>query len=260
MLVRIAWLVGCCFLTACATDPGDDSASNWKPPRDAGPAPTGFEIDYSIWQLQLPSGGSSPNVIPPGNLGTYADAYFSKADDGGQIFMDPTTGVTTGGSSHPRTELREVKANNSGMLWSPAGTNTLTVTGKAIACSSCTIGQIFDSSGSNTLVELQYSSSGAGGGMKLFYEEAKGAGNTPLDLGVQIPLGEPYTFTLGFSNNLVTVSVDEQQVYMHVPSASVLDDEFYFKAGDYDQKAVSGPVSTDVSSQIENYSIVVVHE
>lgn len=259
MLTRIASLICGAFLAACATDPGDDSASHWTPPHDAGPAPTGFAIDYSIWQLQLPSGGSSPDVVPPSELANYTDAYFSKADDGGEIFMDPMTGVTTGGSTHPRTELREVKANGGGMLWSPAGTNTLTVTGKAITCVSCTIGQIFDGTASSTLAELQYSSAG-GGSMKLFYEEAKGAGGTPLDLGVELPPGQPYTFTLAFSQNLVTVSIDEQQVYMHAPSSSILSDEFYFKAGDYDQRAISGPVTTDASSRIENYSIAVHHE
>ena len=259
MLARIAWLFGCCFLAACATDPGDDTASHWSPPTDAGPAPTGFTIDYSRWQLQLPSGNSSPDVISPTALPTFTSAYFSDGDDGGKIFMDPQTGVTTGGSAHPRTELRELDATGKGAHWSPTGTNTLIVTGKAITCDSCTIGQIFDDSASSTLAELEYSSA-SGGSMRLFYEEAKGAGGTPLDLGVRIPHNTPYTFELSFSHGLITISVDQEQVYMLAPSASVLAGEFYFKAGDYDQEAVAGPVTTDESSRIENYSIVVAHE
>jgi len=257
MILRAAWLLGCYFLTACATNPGDDSAAHIK--LDAGPAPNGFQIDYSIWQLQLPSGNGSPNVVPPMELATYSDPYFEKADDGGQIFMDPPTGVTTGGSAHPRTELREVHASNGSTSWSPAGTNTLTVTGKAITCSSCTIAQVFNDTESITLAELQYSSDG-GGGLKLFYEEAKGKGDIPLDLGVQLPLGQWYTFVLSFSDDLLTVSVDGTQLYARLPSAPMLADDFYFKVGDYDQKAVAGPVSTEVSSRIENYAIDVAHD
>ena len=259
MIPRIARLFGCCFLAACATDPGDDSASRIVLKSDGGPPPSGFAVDYSIWQLQLPSGGTSPDVIPPSKLATYSDAYFMKADDGGQIFMDPITGVPTGGSTHPRTELREVDANGDGALWSPSGTNTLTVTGKAIECASCTIGQIFNGSASITLAELEYSSD-SGGSLKLLYEEAKGTAGTPLDLGVEVPLNQVYTFVLSLSNNRLSVSVDGHSVYSYTPSAPTLADQFYFKAGNYDQEAGAGPVTTSPHSQIENYAIAVTHE
>jgi hypothetical protein len=47
-------------------------------------------IDFSIWSLQEPSGsGTSPTTISPSQLvAGYSDAYFHKAADGGQVFMD----------------------------------------------------------------------------------------------------------------------------------------------------------------------------
>jgi len=72
---------------------------------DAGPPPA---IDYSIWQLQLPTGsGTSPTTVPPNQLATFSNIYFYKADDGGQVFMSPATGITTPNSTRCRTELRE---------------------------------------------------------------------------------------------------------------------------------------------------------
>src|SRR6266478_1518536 len=85
--------------------PADGSAE----PADGAVAPTDGPpplIDYSIWQLQLPIGNGSPMTVGPKDLPTFSNAYFYKADDGGQIFMDPATGVTTANSQHPRTEFR----------------------------------------------------------------------------------------------------------------------------------------------------------
>jgi len=221
---------------------------------DPGGAASGFTIDYSIWQLQLPTG----DFVQPNGLKAYADSYFKKASDGGQLFNDPSQGASTGGSDHARTELREMK-QGSGASWSGSGTNTLTVRGKAIKCTSCTIGQIFHGDIA-TLAELQYSSDG-GGTMKLFYEEQKGQGEAPKDVGVKVPLGQTYTFVMSLSKRVLTVTVNGHVGYTRTPSADVFSpDTFYFKAGNYDQTTTVGAVSNDVHSQIEDYSIGVVHQ
>ena len=89
-------------------------------------------IDYSIWSLQEPSGsGTSPTTISPSQLvAGYSDAYFYIAADGGQAFMDTQTGITTSGSTHCRTELREVTSSGAQAAWAPSGTNTMDVTGQ----------------------------------------------------------------------------------------------------------------------------------
>jgi Alginate lyase len=138
-------------------------------------------IDFSIWSLQEPSGsGTSPTTISPGELiKGYSSAYFYKAADGGQAFMDTKTGITTPGSKHCRTELREMTSSGALAAWTPSGTNTMDVTGKVTllgggSIGKVTVGQVFNSSIS-PLCELQYSASV--GGFVLLYEEAKIAGD-----------------------------------------------------------------------------------
>jgi hypothetical protein len=146
-------------------------------------------IDFSIWSLQEPSGsGTSPTTISPSQLvAGYSDAYFYKAADGGQAFMDTETGITTSGSTHCRTELREMTSSGAQAARAPNGTNTMDVTGKVTLLGGgsngkVTVGQVFNSNASIPLCELMYSASV--NGFVLLYEEAKGEGtvsdlNTP---------------------------------------------------------------------------------
>jgi len=216
-----------------------------------------------IWALQLPSGsGTSPKTIAPKSVAGYSDAYFKKAADGGQIFMDPQHGITTSGSKHPRCEMRESTSSGAQAGWSPYASNTMTVVGKVLKVGGgsggdVTIGQVFNGSDSITMAELQYSNGSKG--FKLFYEEAKGQGGKPLDLHVPIAIGEKYTFTMGLSKGKLTVSVNGKQVYSKTPSSSALNNKFYFKFGNYDQTATAGSISTTPYTQVEVYSASVSH-
>jgi len=222
---------------------------------DAGLTQAG-PINYSIWQLQLPIGsGTSPTTIGPRELPTFSNVYFSRAEDGGQLFMSPATGVTTPGSQHPRTELRELAPSGGGAAWSAAGTNTMTVTGKVIKGSGVTIAQVFNGPDSIPLGELQYS----GGGFTMFYEEAKGAGSS-TGLNMRVPLNTQYTFTMSLTKNVLTCSINGKQVYARTPSDRIQGSKFYFKVGNYDQTSARGPTSTTPRSIVENYSVVVVHQ
>ena len=215
-------------------------------------------IDYSIWQLQLPTGsGSSPNTVSPSKLLTgYMDPYFYLSPaDGGQMFMDPPTGITTSGSMHCRTELRELTPAGGQAGWQATGTNIMTVTGKVVKGSGVTVAQVFDGGGGNTLCELQFNGQGFG----LFYEESKGSGSNNT-LNAPAALNTNYTFTLSLSNGVLSVTVNGKQVYTHTPSAGTLKSTFYFKVGNYDQNTSAGPISTTALSIVENYSVVVVHQ
>jgi Alginate lyase len=220
-------------------------------------------IDYSIWSLQEPSGsGTSPTTISPSQLvAGYSDAYFHKAADGGQAFIDTKTGITTSGSTHCRTELREMTSSGAQAAWAPSGTNTMDVTGKVTllgggANGKVTVGQVFNSDDSIPLCELMYSASV--GGFVLLYEEAKGAG-TPVDLGTPVALNAPYSFQLSLTNGVLTVSINGKQAFSHTPSASILANKFYFKCGNYDQTTMAGAVTTTPYTIVENYSVNVVH-
>jgi hypothetical protein len=191
----------------------------------------------------------------------YSDAYFYQAADGGQAFMDTQTGITTQGSKHCRTELREMTSSGAQAAWAPSGTNTMDVTGQVTllgggSSGNVTIGQVYNSDDSIPLCELQYS--GSVGGFALLYEEAKGAGNT-IDLQTPMNLNTQYGFQLSLTNNVLTVSINGQQVYNQTPSPSILAKNFYFKCGNYDQTTTAGDVTTTPYTIVEIYSLNVVH-
>jgi hypothetical protein len=224
---------------------------------------SGSPIDFSIWQLQLPTGsGKSPTTISPAELlAGFSNAYFYRAPADGQIFMDPATGITTSGSLHCRTELREMTPDGSAAAWPSTGTNTMTASGRILqigggASGHVAVGQVFNGTDSIPLCELEYSAKL--GGFQVIYEEAKGGGTT-TDLKVPVALAAAYTFTLDLSNGVLTVGVDGKAVYTKTPSAAAVAKTFYFKAGDYDQTAAAGPISTTPYTVVEIDAVNVVH-
>ena len=233
---------------------GQGSGSGGAVGQGGGPS---MPIDYSIWELQLPTGsGTSPTTISSSKLlAGYADAYFYPGTDGGQMFMDPPTGVTTSGSTRCRTEMRESTASGAEAAWPATGTNTMTVMGKVVKGSSVTVAQVFDGAGGNTLCELQFN----GKGFSLFYEESKGAGSS-VDLDAPVALNAKYTFILSLSKGVLAVTINGKQVYTHTPGAGTQSSKFYFKVGNYDQGTSAGPVGTTAHSIVENYTVEVVHK
>lgn len=67
-------------------------------------------LNLDRWKLTLPTGRKgSPTEITQPRLNTYSDSNFN-VSGGAVVFTGPTAGVTTSGSSYPRSELREMKA------------------------------------------------------------------------------------------------------------------------------------------------------
>jgi hypothetical protein len=174
------------------------------------------------------------------------------------MFMDPDTGITTSGSQHCRTEMREATPTGSEAAWSASAVNRMTVDGQIVKGGSViTIGQVLNGTDSIPLLELQFSSSRAG--FQAIYEESKGGG-TSIDLKTPWKVGDRYQYTLEFSQNQLSVSINGKQVYTHQPSSGTLAKMFYFKFGNYDQNSSAGPISTTVHSIVEAYSASVVHQ
>lgn len=222
-----------------------------------------MKIDFSIWSLQLPTGsGTSPTTISASKLAAgYTSDYFYLAPDGGQIFMDPATGITTPGSAHCRTELHEQARGGGSAAWSSKGTNTMTVSGTVLqvgggAAGRVTVGQLFNGTDEVPLCELEYSATH--GGFDLLYEEAKGSGTT-INLNTAFDLKSPYTFSLALTQGVLIVTIGGQEVFRKTPSASVLAKTFYFKVGNYDQTATAGAISTVPYTLVEVYSVDVLH-
>jgi hypothetical protein len=263
VLVSAAGL--CLFTFACggaassATPDSAGSGPQWYAPVEVGEAgATGSgaldpEADVlastdeltlsSTWLLQLPNNSTSSS------LNSDQQPYYYKASDGGRVFMDPDFGITTSGSQHPRTELREKST------WHASGTNSMTVTGKVLKSSSITVGQVFNQDNSITLAELQYTSSG----FQVLYEEKKHEADPSYHLGGAVPVGQQYTFTMSLTKGTLTVTVNGK-TYSKKPSSAVSGNNFYFKVGNYDQKSTkSTSVSGTVHSLVENYSVSVSH-
>jgi hypothetical protein len=124
---------------------GDGSTGTWNSLSEVevwgGPASGGGSggatlpaqvLNLTDWKETLPTGSSEdPTEISQPQLATFSDdPYFTVAPGGTAVqFRAGVNGVTTSGSSYPRSELREMTANGSDEAsWSAtSGTSTLTV-------------------------------------------------------------------------------------------------------------------------------------
>jgi alginate lyase len=250
------------------TGAGDGSTNELDARGDGSTAGHGvgpLSIDFSMWELQLPIGSNnSPTTISSDQLvaGFSNDYFYQTSEGGGQVFMDPATGITTSGSQHCRTEMRELKPGGGSAAWTLQGTNTMTVSGKVLqvgggASGHVTVAQIFNATDSIPLAELEYATSR--GGFELLYEEAKGTGST-VDLLTSVPLNTAYTFVLALSDGVLTANINGKQVFARTPSAATAAKAFYFKVGDYDQTAAAGAVSVVPYTIVEASAVAIVHE
>ncbi len=243
---------------ACAADVGSDaeSSSEAVKKKDAGSGGGSGAWSLSGWDLQLPIGSpGSPDVID--NPTGFRDPYFFVDTDGSLTFMDPPTGVTTSGSLHPRSELREVTNG-----WPASGKNTMTATVAVTKVpSKVTIGQIFQapSAPSKPLLELQYE---AGGHLVLLLEKtregSKGGGANFYDVG-SVADGAPFEYAISLSSNVIEISIDGKSSTFALPP-TFHGEQFYFKWGDYDQTAKAGKLSTATGTIVKFYQHAVSHE
>jgi Alginate lyase len=219
----------------------------------------GGNFDLSGWQLQLPIGSTgSPTMISGSQLAGstgFTDIYFyTDKTDGAMTFMDPTTGVTTSGSLHPRSELREVTNG-----WPTTGTNTETVTVAVTQVpSTVTIGQIFQSppAPSKPLLELQYLK---GGTLQILLENTNQGGSSTFHTVGTVTDGSQFTYELSLTGTTITITIDGTASTFTLPS-SFVGESFYFKCGDYDQTAVAGTPGTTPGTVVKIYALDVVHQ
>jgi hypothetical protein len=86
-------------------------------------------LDLSVWKLTLPIGSKgSPTEVKQPQLATYSNPlWFRAIADIGVSFAAPVNGVTTSGSSNPRSELREMNPDGSNASWSSTDGKTHTM-------------------------------------------------------------------------------------------------------------------------------------
>ncbi len=235
---------------------GSACAANVEPADDSSVEAVNSSARWNLsgWELQLPI-GSTDNPQRVENPTSFSDAYFYVDTDGALTFMDPRTGVTTSGSLHPRSELRELTAG-----WSPTGTNTMTATVAVMRVpSTVTIAQIFQAPNapSKPLCELQYE---AGGHVVLFVEKSNegGQGGSTYDVGT-VTDGAKFTYAISLSKSEIAIGINTKTSTFSLPS-SFEGEHFYFKWGAYDQTASAGKTATTPGTVVKFYVHEVVHK
>lgn len=129
------------------------------------------KLDLTNWKITLPTGSSgSPTEIKQPQLATFSiDPWFMTVPSCvGVLFRAPTSGVTTSGSSYPRSELREMTNNGQTLAaWTNAtGTHTMIID-QAIRTvpqgkRHVVAGQIHDGNDDVTVIRLEVPANGLG--------------------------------------------------------------------------------------------------
>jgi hypothetical protein len=263
--------------------------------------PPGTNFNLTDWAIQFPIPNPASNTGDTGNSvdeeanwwlvdgNTYAP-YFTTAADGGMALWDPESGSTTSGSSYPRTELREVNAQDQDASWPWTGTNTLTVTesvnfGTVPSTHVCIIqSHVAEddpvSTGGNKnppFLEIFYTNTGEFEyGVYPGPSGSEGAPH-PFSPAITVTPGTKFTAVLSMSNSTMTFTVNGttagwgQPITADVPTSYVTSvalpadlgagawtsaTQFYFKAGNYDQYTGS---STTTGMTVEIYQLIAAH-
>jgi len=212
-------------------------------------------LNLTNWKLTLPIGSpGSPTEITQPALAAFLDPnyFFVNAAGDGVVFTAPCGGVTTSGSSYPRSELREMVNNGSSAAsWSTtSGISTMEVTEAIthlpVVKPQVIAGQIHD--GVTKVIDCRL------GGSKLYIENA--SGGTVVVLTSNYVLGTKFTFKWVVQNGGIAIYYNGQ----YVTTYSVSDSGCYFKVGDYTQSNTSTGDSPTAYGQVVVYSATVSHQ
>ncbi|MDO8497558.1 MAG: polysaccharide lyase family 7 protein [bacterium] len=211
-------------------------------------------FDLTNWKLTLPIGFlKHPTEVKQPELATYGiDPWFMVNKEGNGIrFRAPVNGVTTSGSSYPRSELREmVKDGKEKANWSSTlGIHTMTLEEAITAVPKhkrhVVAGQIHDDSDDVLVIRLEYP--------KLYVNVD---GDNVYTLDSNYTLGKKFTIKMA-------VMGEETKIYYNnnpdpIYTLSKKYSGAYFKAGAYTQSNCTREISPDLCNA-DNYGEVVVY-
>jgi len=213
-------------------------------------------LNLTNWKETLPLGSSgSPTEIKQPQLATYKiDPWFVVKGSGVQ-FRAAVNGVTTSGSSYPRSELREMTSNGTvNAAWSStSGTHTMTVDTMVTHLPNTkphlVIGQIHDSADDVSVFRVE--------GTTLWITD----GNTTHGYAVDTNFTIPKRVTIKFE-----VSGGKIKYYYNGTLLPFTETKSfsgaYFKAGAYTQANCtnSSPCDTSNYGEVVMYSVTVTHQ
>lgn len=215
----------------------------------------GEVLDLADWKLTLPTGEDEhPDEITQPELDTFAfDPWFvpTGACDGVR-FRAAVDGVTTGGSSYPRSELREMDGGDEASWSATDGTHTMTVTAAFTALpndkSQVVAAQIHDADDDVTTFRLEgrslYVTDGDTTHHKLVVDDYR--------------LGTPFEAKFVVHDGKV-------EAYYNGDLQTSIDADFdggYFKTGAYTQANCGNSAPCDASNfgEVEVYGVTVTHD
>lgn len=217
-------------------------------------------LDLARWKITLPiddpgkSGTQPLEILQPALADYQIDPWFivRPGCDGAQ-FRSPVNGVTTSGSSYPRSELREMKSNGTSQAsWSSgSGTHTLTIlqaiTRLPASKPHVVAGQIHDGSDDVSVFRLE--------GSKLYVTNGDDSHYKLVTDG--------YVLGTAFEAKFV-VSNDKIMAYYNGALQTTISKSFsggYFKAGAYTQAncSNSSPCSSGNYGEVVIYEVTVSH-
>ena len=233
---------------ACVPDGKNQSAA---PSDDADCAPGG-NFDLSYWNLQLPTGtDGNVDIIKTDKLqgcDGYTDENFFTDEDSGEMVLlapgdpDKTGCVTTSGSQHCRTELREVEPDTGkGAAWSPKGENTLKVSMAVDEADKTAIGQIFVA-GKKPLAEMYYNQDGD---ISVGCKPNEHDGQKVINVG-NVPLGTSFEYILSYSSDVLSVTINGKKTKL--PTGEWESPKCYFKSGNYNQATSADSAKVRISA------------
>jgi PKD repeat protein len=231
------------FALVVSVSLGFAGASVWA--LDAGKPPSG-NFDLSHWKLQLPTSNGvltcssgSVDEKKPALLTGFTNAYFYTGSDGAMTFWAPINGATTGGSSNPRSELREeISPGNDGTNWTLSGVHILDATCKVFQVSSTKkviIGQIHGYSGAALpTVKIEYNNGKTYGIVKTNSTDDGSDYDFPS---VTTALSNSIAYEIKVVNGLISIAINGKTNSLNVfqTDPNYTNETQYFKAGDYCQ-------------------------
>lgn len=214
-------------------EPSSSGGTGFTTSTDDGPIPTypGQALDLSYWKLTLPTGrDEDPDEIFQPELDTFEQPPQFWLDDAhpSVVFRAEVDGVTTSGSSYPRSELREMTpGGRDEAAWSTtSGRHTMTIQQAITALPPgkphVVAGQIHDAEDDLVMIRLEDS--------HLFVE---GNGDELGTLDPAYELGTLFTVRIVAENGTIDVYYDD----LATTAVTVERDAegCYFKAGAYTQ-------------------------
>jgi hypothetical protein len=207
-------------------------------------------IDLTHWRLTLPTGRKHDptEILAPQLSSGYQNSRYFTDTSAGLYFFAPVDGLTTKGSSYPRSELREGNPDGSLYNWHDTDfrTSELSATLRVVQLPSTgklVVGQIHGLQNGQPLVKLEVDN----GNLKALARD-KPAGssvshplNGPDGKQLHFAIGESFSYRIKVGNSVdgktqsLGVSINGNEVWSQQLDASWRDVGLYFKAGAYVQ-------------------------